>query len=65
MREETTTKDTKDTKKNHLVTLSFVLFVPFVVDSRSCLNLCNLRNLWFLVLRLSSDVGLRAAASAV
>ncbi len=47
MREETTTKDTK---KNHLVTLSFVLFVPCVVDSRSCLNLCNLRNLWFLVL---------------
>ena len=40
-----TTKDTKETKKNHLVTLSFVIFVSFVVDSPFCLNL---RNLWFL-----------------
>ena len=46
--EEKTT--TKDTKKNHLVALSFVLFVSFLVDSLSCLNLCNLRILWFLVL---------------
>ncbi len=50
MRQRPKRLTTKDTKKNCLVTLSFVLFVSFVVNSLSCLNLCNLRNLWFLVL---------------